>query len=236
MPISKFLEEIVDCSRIPNSLPHGFIDIFANLLDGDQNPNMSDVYFPEGEECHNNDKETLEMIMKVDGKCWKTIHPHEMNVFDFTFWASDDTGAHPGNSVSRNPIKEVAEAGEYQLTFPPWHDMDRWYTNMDTKLRFLGRLGDSVPFLDLPEVLKREPRIIGFLSDDYEDSSGTVVCGSPGEVSNKFLEVDVFDQIDRIDVEKPYEFHWEKYFRQRKQTWIEIVLKAPDQLRQRVAW
>ena len=179
----------------------------------------------------------MEMVIKVDGKCWKNIHPHELNVYDFTFWASDNESSHPGNSMTRNPIKEFAEAGDYQLTFPPWHDMGRWYSNKGTKVQWIGRFGDFVAFKDLSEALKRDMDIVFDLLSNYSERSlNAVVCGSPGEVTNDFPLVDAFDEIDRSDIQKPYEYFWERYFRQRKQVWTEIALKAPDQLRQRVAW
>jgi hypothetical protein len=200
---------------------------------------MKDILFPGGEKCHQNDENKLEMILKKNGKCWKNIHPHELNVFDFTFWASDDEGSHPGISSTRNPITEFAEAGLHRLMFPAWHGMDRWYSNMGTTVSLLGRFGDSVAFIDLPEELKRDTStIFGLFSNGYENFPGTstVVCGSPGEVANNNLSVDAFDEIDRNDVGEPITFHYEKYARQRKQVWTEVALKSPDQLRQRVAW
>jgi hypothetical protein len=198
---------------------------------------MTDIWFPTDQVCHNNDENKMEMIIKSGGKCWKNIHPHELNVFDFTFWASDNEGAHPGNLPNRNPIKEFAEAGNYRLAFPGWHDMLRWYTNKDTKIQWIGRFGDSVDFVDLPEVLKRDVlEILGLLSDGSSSSPGTVVCGSPGEVKNNYPSLDAFDEIDRNNFVQPDSYHYEEYTRQRKQVWTEVALIAPDQLRQRVAW
>jgi hypothetical protein len=195
---------------------------------------MTDILFPSGQRCHCNDEEKIKMIIEIDMKCWKNIHPHELNVFDFTSWAGNDEGAHPGNFFARNPIKEFAEGGNYRLSFPLWHDMDKWYTNINVKIPLVGRFGDSVAFRDLSEVLKRDTGTIFSLLSHENDSS--IVCGSPGEVSNNYPSVDAFDEINRINTRKPSSYHHDRYRRQRKQVWIEIALKSPDQLRQRVGW
>jgi hypothetical protein len=216
-------------------------EIFSSRWADDSNPHMTDILFPGGEECHTNDKEKMKLIIKTDkGQCWKNIHPHEFNVFDFTFWASNNEGAHPGNSLARNPIKEFAEAGNHRLIFPLWHDMNRWYSNTGTAVLEIGRFGDSIAFKDLSEVLKRDVLLIlGLLSNSDDSSRGTVVCGSPGEVGNNFPSVDTFDETDRngaLQLNNNNGFLQERYHRQRKQVWTEVALKAPDQLRQRVAW
>ena len=198
---------------------------------------MSDVYFPVGKICHKKDRKKMKMVIKVNETCWKNIHPHELDVFDFTFWASDAMGAHPGNFITRNPIKEFAQAGEYQLKFPRWHNMERWYSNKNKKIQWIGRFGDVVTFKDLPEVLKRDVSAISSELSNYSDlSDSAIICGSPGEVSNDYPLVDAFDEIDRSGFGKPYGYFHEKYFRQRKIVWTEVALKAPDQLRQRTAW
>ena len=199
---------------------------------------MADIFFPRGYACNNQDKLKLEMIIKSDdGQCWKNIHPHELNVFDFTFWASDDDGAHPGNSIRRNPIKKFAEDGKYRLSFPSWHDMGRWYAHKGRDIRWIGRFGDSIDFKDLPESLRRDvSEIFGLLSNTGDSGKFNVVCGSPGEVANNFPSIESFDEFDRSDVDKVSEFHSTTWWRQRKQVWTEVALGASDQLRQRVAW
>ena len=200
---------------------------------------MKDIFFPRGYTCDGRDKLKLEMIIKADdGQCWKNIHPHELNVFDFTFWASNDDGAHPGNSFTRNPIKEFAEAGKHRLAFPSWYNMGRWYTNNGIKIQWIGRFGDSINFIDLPEVLKRDVNeIFGLLSDKSLNSKGTVVCGSPGEVANDYPSIKSFEEFDRSDVKRVQSrFHYNLWWNQRNQVWTEVTLTAPDQLRQRVSW
>ena len=65
------------------------------------------------------------------------------NRYDFTYWTYDNT--HPGNSKSRNPIKEIADTEGTVINFPDWHEMNRW---TDNKVYFteIGRLGDIVSF------------------------------------------------------------------------------------------
>ena len=172
-------------------------------------------------------------------KCWTNIHPHQLNVFDFTFWASYENGAHPGISFSRNPITEIAEAGKVRLPFPPWHQMWRWYENK-SKLKWVGKFGDSVNYIDLPSELKEDLESIFdlFTGGDGIDNSdqNNIMCGSPGEIANDHSSIEAFDEINRHNVVKPYPFFHKRYFMQRKEVWTEIVLGAPDQLRQRMAW
>jgi hypothetical protein len=186
---------------------------------------MNDVLFLSGYECHTNDMETVEIQIRIDGDCWMNIHPHNLNVYDFTFW-SGDMDAHPGNSAMRNPIKEFAEKGMYELSYPIWHEMWRWHVNSETKLEFLGRFGDTVDFVDLPEEIRGEAEMLF-------GTSGIVVCGSPGEVTNDHSSIEAFIEINAVGRTNGDMYRWS---RQRKQVWTEIVLKAPDQLRQRTAW
>ncbi len=212
---------------------------FQDLFDEDTNPFMKDVRFPKGGKCHKNDEAKAQMTIKTDKKeCWRNIHPNEWNLFDFTNWASYDRSvAHPGNFGGRNPIREVAETGLVRLQFPAWHDMWRWSDNR-SKLKFVGRYGDSVRIVDLPTELKADIGIISdLLSGDsgYENESN-VICGSPDEVANDAPELRAFDEFNRVDVQKPYRFFHKRFFVQRKEVWTQVVFEAPDQLRQRLAW
>ena len=217
---------------------------FSSLFQSDANPHMKDVYFPKGSKCNKQDNTKMEMIFRLAGKCWKNIHPHQLNVFDFTFWASNEMGSHPGNSSTRNPIEEFASAGKHYLTFPPWHAMRRWYDNKPTNLRWVGRFGDHVDYIDLPDALKEDTDIIFDLfsnknthSISQNSISSGITCGSPGEVSNIEVQfLNTFDEINRSDKSKPNQWHRSAYFKQRKQVWTEVVLNGRDQLRQRVSW
>ncbi len=170
-------------------------------------------------------------------ECWRNINPDQFNIFDFTYWASYDDGAHPGNFGSRNPIREVAEAGSVRLQFPVWHEMWRWYNNK-AKLKHVGRYGDTVKVVDLPSELKADIENISELlsGDTGDENESNVICGSPGEVANDSPEIRAFDEFNRVDVSKPYQFFHRRYFAQKKEVWTQVVFEAPDQLRQRMAW
>lgn len=214
-------------------------EIFVEQLNYDKNPIVRDVYFPTGSACDKKDAEKMEMIIEVDkNECWQTIHPHQLNVFDFTFWASFNENAHPGNSVNRNPIKEFAESGTPYLTFPGWHGMWRWYENKG-KLQWIGRLGSSVALKDVPASLRENFEKIYSLFPEIDVSQGSLVCGSPGEVDNRHVGPtdNVFNEMYRSSVSvMPYSYFHPRWFNQRNQVWTEIAMNAPDQLRQRVAW
>ena len=86
----------------------------------------------------------------VDGACWTHSHPHEGNVYSFSYWAavsashavrssslysmpSDSPAlrvlqAHPGNAVfTHNPIERPATSGATTIHLPPSHSMSgRW--------------------------------------------------------------------------------------------------------------
>ncbi len=203
---------------------------------------MTDIYFPAGSKCDKKDEDKMEMVIESDGRCFMNIHPHQLNVYDFTFWASSEQESHPGGS---NPIKKFAEDDKYELTFPAWHEMWRWYQNQK-KIMLIGRLGDVVRYINLPDVMKRDAGAIFDLFSKEDDTTnaagttgttGTIVCGSPGEVANDYSFLEGFDELVRSGVdEKRLQYFHKIWYRQKKQVWTEIVLKSPDQLRQRISW
>ena len=83
------------------------------------------------------------------------VHPHTMNVYDFSDWATD----HPGNAMAEsnnrsNPItKAAAEQGSTTLRFPSFHPMTRWATSAG-RLRLLGTVGSSIDFAGLAAELQ----------------------------------------------------------------------------------
>mmetsp|Transcript_3881 Transcript_3881/g.6489 ORF Transcript_3881/g.6489 Transcript_3881/m.6489 type:complete len:2423 (+) Transcript_3881:72-7340(+) len=185
------------------------------------------------------------VVSNGEGKCYMNVHPDHLNVYDFTPW----TRSHPGNSVWNNPITEFAEAGEYKLQFPSWHNMSRWEINKPL-FRELGRLGDDFNYYEIPEsfrtvtfnqVVGFDPETEGVSSlhvDAMTNSSGTLVCGSEFEVANDPLlggsqGRGAFDS--RTD-----NYHVTSHDRytevQKRNIWTHVALEGKDQLRQRVAW
>jgi Protein of unknown function (DUF1800) len=175
-------------------------------------------------------------VQDESGMCWKNVHPNHLNVYDFTYW----TKYHPGNSVTRNPIKEFAVAGNSRLLFPNSHSMDRWYNNR-VNFGFAGRLGDEVNYFDLPLSL-RSPylsQLFGFVAEkiSFPNATGTIVCGSPNEVA-------IASNLGESDRQGSFTpFIWgfsiqsfDNLLRQKRVIWTEAALTGHDQLRQRVAW
>eukprot|EP00934_Nitzschia_sp_Nitz4_P009303 Nitzschia sp. Nitz4//scaffold91_size79674//72229//78877//NITZ4_005380-RA/size79674-augustus-gene-0.83-mRNA-1//1//CDS//3329560139//9293//frame0 len=206
------------------------------------NEYMVDVYLPEDLEvsCAEQDmsKVGFEVPNFAKGNCWLNVHPNHLNVYDFTDWDS----THPGNVGDRRPIAEFAEAGSTTLTFPDWHEMTRWNTYKET---FPGplRLGDTVYFEWLP-YQAQSPELAQALGVEYGTTEsgpnytqpGTIVCGSPNEVSNDpFLggseSNGAFDALTTR-----YQTSYYQMAAQRSMIWTHAALNDPGQLRQRVAW
>ena len=229
----------VSCTGAATSVDSTIRGIFAQLLFNsyDTNVFVRDIINDATGSCPT----ALEKLVGFEvqdqsGKCWKNVHPDHLNVYDFTYW----TKYHPGNSISRNPIKEFAVAGNTRLYFPGWHSMDRWY-NSRVNFGFAGRLGDEVNYFDLPLSL-RSPylnRLYGFFPEkiSFPNATGTIVCGSPNEVA-------VDTNLDDSDCQGSFNSvtwgfsiqSFDNLVRQKRMIWTEVALKAPDQLRQRVAW
>jgi len=230
--------KVDDCTGGP-SVAAQTSSIFENLLSTSsdaENAYLRDIFFPaSGSACDSNDSETFDFKVTVDGQCWMNTHVDNWNVYDFTYW----TESHPGNSESRNPIKEFAElTGTYTLIFPWHHDMSRWQNN---KQNFpeLGRFGDMTTLKDLPQELFREDVALAFGGSIASSGRGVgVVCGSPYEVETQFSTQSGTIRRGGFDIQTPYNVtstdpHLEQ---QRATIWMDTALKSQDQLRQRVAW
>jgi Protein of unknown function (DUF1800) len=179
-------------------------------------------------------------ILDRDGKsCWKNVHPDHLSVYDVTYWTQ--VGAHPGNSLIRNPIMEFARAGKSALQFPSWHTMNYWSDNKGVMGAYLGRYGDVVHYYNLPNSLRSQKLndFFKFSPDliNYTDSKGVLVCGSPNEVSND-LTLGGSQARGAFDIFNRDYFTTESvdFMKQKRIVWTEVVRLAKDQLRQRVAW
>ena len=146
-------------------------------------------------DCNDDDisASSIEMQLEVNGNCYTHVHPDHLNVYDFTGWISE----HPGGEEN---IKKWADGGGWYLEFPsdgdearniPKHFGDYWDDNMDF-YKYVGRLGDSIRYSDLPSELKKNGDYFGS-PQPVASEGGTVVCGSIGEVSNDPTLHEVFD-------------------------------------------
>lgn len=232
---------------------------FLTLLDevdtaDSRNFLVKDVYFRDTLSCHADDLDRNIMYLQNRGVCYVRVHPDEFNIYDMTMW----TKKHPGNSGDFNPIKAFAEVeeGKMFLVYPDHHPMGRWQVHKNN-FPYISRLGDALHFQDMPHYLRSN-----FASDifdlfshgDKDDTSvsvdddtaitddsamiektGTIVCGSPGEVANEIddatlISFDVTQGKDE-DTSRPLQLG-----HQARNVWVAIALTSSDQLRQRMAW
>jgi len=116
--------------------------------------------------------------------------------------------------------------------------MNRWHENMEN-FPNVGRLGDNTTLKNLPSELFREDIAQAFGSTPQTVAAGgsVMVCGSPFEVATTIGDEDAgplykggFDMFTRYNHTT---FGLEE---QRTSIWIDIALKAKDQLRQRIAF
>jgi len=173
-----------------------------------------------------------EIIIEIDdGVCYQNVHRDLMNVYDMSYWALPDT--HNGNKGKvPNPITNFAEPIEpedeptFILTFPGHHEMERWEIN-HVLFTYVGRAGDRIGYGDLPAILQtiHVADYFGTLGSST-GGSNTLVCGSPGEVTNDPSQNDLgeFATSGTSD-----EYLRSGFFHH-------AVLERDDQLRQRVAW
>jgi len=231
-----------DCST-PTILQPATNSTLFNLLtrSSDKNPFIRDIIFPtSGSSCGSADTSSLAKVEIVVGPvCYRRVHPEHMSVYDFTYWTLEDT--HPGNMVAMmegepNPIKKWIDVmGSVFLTYPsfpsgdvPKHPIERWNTH-SVHFSKLGRFGDVIKFVDLPNELRTE-EVADFFGDSGSiGGAGVLVCGSPNESANDPSLGYQFDVSTGQDTESGLE-------RQREYVWTMVGLNAEDQLRQRVAW
>lgn len=185
---------------------------------------------------------TMGAQVTVGGQCWRHVPKEEGNVYSFSFWSLE----HLGNrnfGASKNPIMRWAKAGLTRIEFPRSHSMStRWgakRTKMgDRFIGLIGRYGDVVDFAALkPFAQPREMAM--WLGATELPREMTMVCGSPGEVAsdptlgNRYrtrLSAEG-DKVGSMGLNYPVGVNDEK-----QTVWTTIVLSAPDQLRQRVAF
>ena len=161
-----------------------------------------------------------------DESCWQLAHPNHHDIFDFTPWVT----VHPGGG---DKITAFAEEGLTELQFPAHHEMWRWEYNVNSFNR-VGTLNQYQNFRDIP--LHLQTKAVGeALAGDYVIKSQThVVCGSPYEVANDpTLGETPFGEWMGNNVN---DFTWGDLDSQKQVVWINTVMGAEDQLRQRMAW
>ena len=201
--------EILNAADCPNPtvLEAETNSTFVYLLSHtrDENPFLRDISFPSsGYVCGAQDTKSLaEVDIIVGSTCFRRVHPEHLSVYDFTFWTLDNT--HPGNMVAMmdnepNPIKKWIDIdGSVFLKYPsfhedhadgmddhhdvPNHSIERWNTH-SVHFSKLGRFGDKIHFVDLPNELRTEEVKDYFGDSESLGGYGTMICGSPNEGFN----------------------------------------------------
>ena len=192
---------------------------------------LKDIRFPYNKSCLPREEKLKSIEVQVDGICWQSVHPDYGNVYDFSLLAED--GVHPGNQGAKNPIKNFAESGLSDLTYPESHAMSRWNLSK-SKLFLIGKLGHRVKFRDFPDQLRtRESAIALGIHDARVEESSVLTCGSPGEVANVATNQSIFDVTRKQSEDTTSR---KEFISQRGTVWTTIALTAKDQLRQRMAW
>ena len=170
--------------------------------------------------------DTVNVQIIFDQSCWQLAHPNHHDVYDFTPWVI----WHPGGG---DEITVFADAGLTELQFPGHHEMWRWEYNVNSFSR-VGTFNQFQDFRDIP--IHLQTKAVGeALAGDYVEKAQThVVCGSPYEVANDpTLGETPFGEWMGNNIN---DFTWGDLDNQKQLVWINTVLRAEDQLRQRMAW
>lgn len=200
----------------------------------DTNPNVVDITLASPPGCVGG----IGASITVGSNCFTHVHPNEFDVRDFTVWVN----RHDGNQAvmdrgDPNPIARFANLGLVTISFPASHPMSRW---RDRQALFpaVGRRDDNVDFRGLPTELQTIDMAVIAGATSTRSPVGFEACGSPGETENdpvlghRYSMRDLRQGGNRMD-----ELDWRMDSQTAKsQLWMNVVLSAPDQLRQRVAW
>ena len=183
--------------------------------------------------------------VEVDGVCWQHSHARQLNVYDATAWRYTHDGSRkfgPG----ANPIEAFAKlpaasgvGAQTTLRFPKDHTMDQW-TTRESHIRLIGALGANVTFDKLPSSTQSPSLAAAFGANATLSSDAPEVCGSPGEVANDPTHNHLYP-IFWESASTGGQYHaTEELYRSQEggvpSVWPNVAFKAPDQLRQRMAW
>lgn len=166
------------------------------------------------------------VMIPVEDECWELVHPEYYSVYDMSPWVT----RHPGGSEK---ITQFIENNEVFLQFPSDHEMERWEMNKEL-FPFVGRYNGTVLFQDLPISLQQDNVAEEFGAAGQDADGLIVVCGSVNEIPNDLSKGYTGFA---MSIEDDYEDkNSQEKKDQRNAVWLDTVLSAPDQLRQRMAW
>ena len=180
--------------------------------------------------------------------CWEHVNADFLNVYDFTGASVKDCPSFQFDPM-RNQVNVVAESGLHIIKYT---DTAKWkalkahgYTIGNEKVmtvQYVGRFGDTVEFANLDPDLQTLPMANALGIESSKSTVGFDACGSRAEVANDpllgnmlfFYDDRCFDIVTKKHTREEDFRHTTS--RGKEMLFTNIVLKAPDQLRQRVAW
>ena len=127
----------------------------------DINPMVRDIAAPEGD-CTTELDGVSAIAAKIEmagdhAGCWQHVHPHTLDVRDFSYWSAN----HPGNRVAekygrRNPITRWAELDSAAIVFPYHHLIQQW-SGKEALFPLVGRLGTQLTSLPFQPAFRQAP-------------------------------------------------------------------------------
>ena len=180
-------------------------------------------------------------ILEVNGECWQHSHGDQLSVFDFTIWSQ----SHGGNVDNNNffPIRDFARQGSATLHFPSFHTINTNWNNGFQIGDAFGRYGDWLIFDDLP-LRVQTAGVAEAVGVGMQPAGGVPtyeMCGSAGEVATAPLEGHMFytgsqrystyrgTQGEMLPTGQAHGIQFGTIH-------ATLAVRAPDELRQRVAW
>ena len=180
--------------------------------------------------------------------CWVHVHADFFNVYDFTGASVKDCPSFQFDPM-RNQVNVAAESGVHTIKYTDtakWNALKAHGSTVGGErvmtVQYVGRFGDTVDFNNLDPDLQTLPMANALGVESSKSTVGFDACGSRAEVANDpllgnmlfFYDDRCFDIVTKKHTREEDFRHTTS--RGKEMLFTNIVLKAPDQLRQRVAW
>ena len=202
-------------------------------------------------------KNTIGAMIQFDkNTCWQHVHPDTLNVYDFSGLSLQHCPRKTTspNWYKRNDINALGEAGSHVYYYTGTSRSRRlgssvqvsdWNTfKQSLEHNYVGRFGDSVLFQNLDTALQTLPMADALGVQSTVSTVAFDACGSRAEVQNDPLKGNMHFFLDAAGrckylfnrANRRLEFGYVDHERGKEIVFTNVMLKAPDQLRHRVAW
>lgn len=174
------------------------------------------------------------VVVQVGSEFFQHVHSSEQNVYDFSEWVRE----HPGGA---DKIRKWTSSG-YVLRYPASHPIGRFESALAKEYlwpNLVGIFGKTMDIRSLPQPLQTVRVGAAFGALGTRPSNFAEVCGSPGEVAERLGHFYPFHTKDaplNLTFDVNYDSVYDVPMLSRASIWTMQALKAPDQLRQRMAW